>query len=165
MVDFINKHLLNETERQILFDAEGNPRNFSIDESKAIIEYYIGLKEMSPEELGEVTPRLPFEQRYRQQTLVARDMRADEPLRGWTTIQQRVDQQLDKILRTPPVLIQGIHDDLTFAISMGPGGNTGLTSRAGFLNDTNEGAQGAGRVTASVLLADYVRRSWPVADF
>ncbi len=144
-VDFINKHLLNETERQILFDAEGNPRVLSEDESKGIIDYYLRLKEMSAEEMAEVTPRLPFEQRYRQQTLTGRDMRVDEPLRGWTTIQQRVDRQLDKILRTPPVLIQGIHDDLTFAISMGTDGNTGLTSRAGFLNDTNEGAQGAGR--------------------
>ena len=144
-VDFINKHLLNETERQILFDAEGNPRVFDEAESMAIIDYYLKLKEMSAEEMAEVTPRLPFEQRYRQKTLTGRDTRVDEPLRGWTTIQQRVDRQLDKILRTPPVLIQGIHDDLTFAISMGPDGNTGLTSRAGFLNDTNEGAQGAGR--------------------
>ena len=117
-VQFLEKYLVAEGQRQIMYNADGTPRQLTTDQSKAIIDWYENMKERSAEEIKENTPNHPYEQSARQDTLVPRE-NIESPLRDWVSPSERVHNSINRMLREPVGVHQGVHDDLTIAIERG----------------------------------------------
>jgi len=120
-VKFIEEFMLREGERQILFNPDGTPREFSHEELNDIIEFYTNLKNASAEEIQANVPKHPFEQKDRGLHLVSRDAKAlGSPVRDWSgDIKQKMDDYYSRMLQEPVHLHQGIHDDLTLIMQEG----------------------------------------------
>ena len=119
-VRMIEEFMLKESERQILFNADGSPRQLSLTESKDIIAYYEGMKGWTQEEIQAGVPNHPFEQKARGLHLVAREEKAlGSPVKDWKSPAQKVKEYTRKLLQDPVNLHQGIHDDLTLMMREG----------------------------------------------
>ena len=118
LVTFIERYMLAESERQVLFTADGKPRELSITESQAIIDFYEGMKTRSSEDIQANTPEHPFEQKDRTgANLVSRTPNAlGSPVKNWLTPKERADAIVQRMLTEPVSLHQGVHDDLTLAM-------------------------------------------------
>ena len=158
-VDLLLDYVHRATEHYILYKQDGSARQLTEEESDAVIQYYENLKELSNEEISELVPKLPYEQRNRGFRFTASENHTNA-VRKWFSPQERTDRIVERVLAEPPMLHQGIHDDLTFAAIQG-----GLLSHAGFIGSAANPSRQAFTVGGTAGFPGAAVTPGSVADF